>query len=143
MKKIINLFSFLLMLLGSYPAISWATPYNIAPQARVSASSSIDAGHDAAFFLGGADAFQLLRHKACLPRYTRRSGGLAGGRFGRLGYDILGHGIPRAAGGALPRPFCGLISTFRTIKQRFCFHFLSSPAIHRKYPAAMTVASVF
>ena len=48
MKKIINLFSFLLMLLGSYPAISWATPYNIAPQARVSASSSIDAGHDAA-----------------------------------------------------------------------------------------------
>ena len=48
MKKIINLFSFLLMLLGSYPAISWATPYNIASQARVSASSSIDAGHDAA-----------------------------------------------------------------------------------------------
>ena len=44
MKKIINLFSFLLMLLGSYPAISWATPYNIAPQARVSASSSIDTG---------------------------------------------------------------------------------------------------
>ena len=104
MKKIINLFSFLLMLLGSYPAISWATPYNIASQARVSASSSIDAGHDAAFFLGGADAFQLLRHKACLPRYTRRSDGLAGGRFGRLGYDILGHGIPRAAGRAAPQP---------------------------------------
>ena len=63
-----------------------------------------DAGHDAAFFLGGADAFQLLRHKACLPRYTRRSGGLAGGCFGRLGYDILGHGIPRAAGRAAPQP---------------------------------------
>ena len=46
MKKIINLFSFLLMLLGSYPAISWATPYNIAPQARVTASSSIEGlGH--------------------------------------------------------------------------------------------------
>lgn len=27
MKKIINLFSFLLMLLGSYPVISWATPF--------------------------------------------------------------------------------------------------------------------
>lgn len=53
MKKIINLFSFLLVLLGSYPVISWATPYNIASQARVSASSSIDAGHDAAKVIDG------------------------------------------------------------------------------------------
>ena len=84
------------------PPISVTLPMTIPPPRT--RSSSLIAGHDAAFFLGGADAFQLLRHKACLPRYTRRSGGLAGGRFGRLGYDILGHGIPRAAGRAAPQP---------------------------------------
>lgn len=39
----------MLLLLGGFPwNIVQATPYNIAPKARTSASSSIDAGHDAA-----------------------------------------------------------------------------------------------
>ena len=32
---------------------------------------------------------------------------------------LLHNGIPRAAGGALPRPFCGLIAALRAVKQRF------------------------
>ena len=48
MGKKICFLSLFIMLLGCCPAICRATPYNIAPQARASASSSIDAGHDAA-----------------------------------------------------------------------------------------------
>lgn len=40
--------SLFIMLLACYPAITQATPYNIAPLARASASSSMDANHDAA-----------------------------------------------------------------------------------------------
>lgn len=39
---------FILLFLLVGPVITWATPYNIAQQAQVSASSSIDAEHDAA-----------------------------------------------------------------------------------------------
>ena len=44
----------MLLLLGGFPwNIVQATPYNIAPLARASASSSIDAGHDAAKVIDG------------------------------------------------------------------------------------------
>ena len=53
MKKKIYFFSLFIMFLSCCPAIGRATPYNIAPQAQASASSSIDAGHDATKAIDG------------------------------------------------------------------------------------------
>ena len=53
MGKKICFLSLFILLLGCCPVICRATPYNIAPKARASASSSIDAGHDAAKVIDG------------------------------------------------------------------------------------------
>ena len=63
-----------------------------------------DAGYNAAFFLGGADVFQLQCGQAGLAGRTRRGGCPAGGRFGRFGHHVLGHGVPGAAGRAASQP---------------------------------------
>ena len=62
-----------------------------------------DAGDDAAFLLGGADVFQLLGRQARLTCHADGGCG-AGTAFGRFRHYILGHRIPRPAGGAAAHP---------------------------------------
>ena len=79
---------FILLFVDVAGAISWATPYNIAPQARVSASSSIDAGHDAAKVTDGL--IRVPGKGEWVSKSTETFWGTD-----RLSLDTVGLGTPR------------------------------------------------
>ena len=78
------LLSLFIMFLGCCPAICRATPYNIAPLARASASSSIDADHGAAKAIDGVIRVPGKGEWVSVRKHS-------GGRLTTLGYSWTGN----------------------------------------------------